>query len=93
MVKVGVYGASGYTGQELLKHLLFHPAVTIVAITSRRYAGVPLADVYPAFQGLTSLSFMNVRPMRSPAWRMSCFGPSHGVSMTVAPAFLQPVKK
>ena len=45
MIKIGIYGASGYTGQELLRHLLAHPEADIVAITSRRYAGVPVADV------------------------------------------------
>ena len=94
MIKVGVYGASGYTGQELLKHLLFHPAVTIVAITSRRYAGVPLADVYPAFQGLTSLSFMNASPDEVASLAEVVFlALPHGVSMTVAPAFLAAGKK
>jgi N-acetyl-gamma-glutamyl-phosphate reductase len=94
MVKVGVYGASGYTGQELLKHLLFHPAVAVVAITSRRYAGVPLADVYPSFQGLTNLSFMNASPDEVARLADVVFlALPHGVSMTVAPAFLAAGKK
>lgn len=94
MVKVGVYGASGYTGQELLKHLLFHPAVAVAAITSRRYAGLPLADVYPAFQGLTNLSFMNATPDEVACLADVVFlALPHGVSMTVAPAFLAAGKK
>jgi N-acetyl-gamma-glutamyl-phosphate reductase len=94
MVKVGVYGASGYTGQELLKHLLFHPAVTVVAITSRRYAGVPLADVYPVFQELSNLSFMNASPDEVAGLVDVIFlALPHGVSMTVAPAFLAAGKK
>jgi N-acetyl-gamma-glutamyl-phosphate reductase len=94
MVKVGVYGASGYTGQELLKHLLFHPAVAVVAITSRRYAGLPLEDVYPAFQGLTNLSFMNASPDEVACLADVVFlALPHGVSMTVAPAFMAAGKK
>jgi N-acetyl-gamma-glutamyl-phosphate reductase len=94
MIKVGVYGASGYTGQELLRHLLMHPAATIVAITSRRYAGVPLADVYPVFQGLTDLHFMNASPAEVARLADVVFlALPHGVSMTVAPAFLAAGKK
>lgn len=94
MIKVGVYGASGYTGQELLRHLLLHPEVTIVAITSRRYEGVPLADVYPVFQGLTDLHFMNASPAEVARLVDVVFlALPHGVSMTVAPAFLAAGKK
>jgi N-acetyl-gamma-glutamyl-phosphate reductase len=94
MIKVGVYGASGYTGQELLRHLLRHPAATIVAITSRRYAGVPLADVYPVFQGLTDLTFMNASPAEVARLADVVFlALPHGISMTVAPAFLAAGKK
>jgi N-acetyl-gamma-glutamyl-phosphate reductase len=94
MIKVGVYGASGYTGQELLRHLLRHPEATIVAITSRRYAGVPLADVYPVFQGLTDLTFMNASPAEVARLADVVFlALPHGISMTVAPAFLAAGKK
>ena len=34
MLKVGIYGASGYTGQELLRLLIRHPEVEVVALTS-----------------------------------------------------------
>jgi len=37
MIKIGIYGASGYTGQELLRLLLRHPKVEVTAVTSRRY--------------------------------------------------------
>jgi len=94
MIRVGVYGASGYTGLELLKHLLFHPAVTVTAITSRRYAGVPLADVYPVFQRLTNLAFMNASPDDIAHLADVVFlALPHGVSMTVAPIFLKSGKK
>jgi N-acetyl-gamma-glutamyl-phosphate reductase len=94
MIRVGVYGASGYTGLELLRHLLFHPAVAVTAITSRRYAGLPLADVYPVFQGLADLTFMNTSPNEvSRLVDVVFLALPHGVSMTVAPAFLAAGKK
>lgn len=47
MVKVAVAGATGYSGQELVRLLLGHPEVQIVAATSEQYAGQSLRDVYP----------------------------------------------
>ncbi len=48
-VQVAVVGASGYTGQELLRILLNHRGVKLVCATSRQYAGQPLWQVFPRF--------------------------------------------
>ncbi|MEG1938835.1 MAG: N-acetyl-gamma-glutamyl-phosphate reductase [Akkermansia sp.] len=48
-VQVAVVGASGYTGQELLRILLNHRGVRLVCATSRQYAGQALCDVFPRF--------------------------------------------
>src|SRR5258705_9841160 len=48
-VKVGVLGASGYTGAELVRLLLRHPRVEIVLLTADRRAGHEMADVFPQF--------------------------------------------
>ena len=47
--KIGVLGASGYTGAELLRLLLRHPRLDIVLLTADRRAGKPMADVFPQF--------------------------------------------
>jgi N-acetyl-gamma-glutamyl-phosphate reductase len=47
--KIGVLGASGYTGAELLRLLIRHPRVEIVLLTADRRAGKPMADVFPQF--------------------------------------------
>jgi N-acetyl-gamma-glutamyl-phosphate reductase len=47
--KVAVIGASGYSGEELVKLLLHHPYVELVAVTSRQNAGQTLAQVFPKF--------------------------------------------
>ena len=60
-VKVAVVGASGYTGQELLRLLIMHPRVELVAVTSRKEAGRLLTDVFPRFSHAPSvdgLAFM-----------------------------------
>jgi len=94
MIKVGIYGASGYTGQECLRLLLRHSGVEVVAITSRRYAGLPIADVYPVFAGLTSLVFMDASPKEVAEQADVIFlALPHSESMKVAPVFLGSGKK
>ncbi len=55
MIKVGIIGATGYTGVELLKILLRHPQVKITLVTSEKYAGKKISDVFPSFYGETDL--------------------------------------
>ena len=47
--RIGVLGASGYTGAELVRLLLRHPRVEIVLLTADRRAGKTMADVFPQF--------------------------------------------
>ena len=47
--KVAVIGASGYSGEELVRLLLNHPQVELVAVTSRQNAGQTLAHIFPKF--------------------------------------------
>jgi N-acetyl-gamma-glutamyl-phosphate reductase len=48
--KIGVLGASGYTGAELLRLLIRHPGVEIALLTADRRAGHVMGDVFPQFQ-------------------------------------------
>ena len=47
--KIGVLGASGYTGAELLRLLIRHPRVEIVLLTAERRAGQAMRQVFPQF--------------------------------------------
>src|SRR5262249_15440669 len=47
--KIGVLGASGYTGAELLRLLIPHPRVEIVLLTAERRAGQDMRQVFPQF--------------------------------------------
>ncbi len=47
--KVAIIGASGYSGEELVKLLLHHPQAELAAVTSRQYAGQTLAQIFPKF--------------------------------------------
>ncbi len=90
MIKIGIYGASGYTGQELLRLLLRHPKADVTAVTSRRYAGRRVAAIYPAFKGLTDLVFMDASPDEIAEGCEQVFlALPHSVSMSVAPLFLR----
>jgi N-acetyl-gamma-glutamyl-phosphate reductase len=49
MKKVAIVGASGYSGEELVRLLIHHPLVELTAVTSRQYAGQTVAHVFPKF--------------------------------------------
>jgi N-acetyl-gamma-glutamyl-phosphate reductase len=51
-LRIGILGASGYTGAELLRLLARHPGVDIRLLTADRQAGKALADVFPHLGGL-----------------------------------------
>ncbi len=48
-VKVAIVGASGYSGEELVRLLLHHPHLELSAVTSRQYAGQTIAQIFPKF--------------------------------------------
>lgn len=59
-IKVGIVGAAGYTGGELIRLLIHHPNVAVSFIYSRSYAGNSLASVHADLIGETNLQFTNV---------------------------------
>ncbi len=50
-VRAGIFGASGYTGAELVRLLCVHPNVSLDVLTADRKAGQNMADVFPQFSG------------------------------------------
>ncbi len=90
MINVGIYGGSGYTGQELLRLLLGHPEAKVVAATSRRFAGTPVSEIYPALSGRTDLVYTNDTPETVAGLAEFIFlALPHGVSMEIAPFFIR----
>ena len=57
-VSIGILGATGYTGAELLRLLHDHPQARVVGMTAERYAGQPIEAVFPhlAGRGLPTLT-------------------------------------
>jgi N-acetyl-gamma-glutamyl-phosphate reductase len=94
MIKIGIYGGSGYTGQELMRLLLGHPEAKVVVATSRRFAGAPVSEIYPALSGRTDLVYTNETPEAMAALVDFVFlALPHGVSMEIAPAFVRAGRK
>jgi len=56
-IRIGIAGANGYTGGELLKLLARHPYAEVTYVTSRSDAGKKVAEVFPALTGYGSLEF------------------------------------
>lgn len=55
MINVGIVGATGYAGAELVRILAGHPDVQLSVLTSRQYAGRPFESVYPSMRGRIGL--------------------------------------
>lgn len=89
MLKAGIVGGTGYTGVELLRLLAQHPKVEIVAITSRKEAGMPVADLFPSLRGRVDLAFSS--PEQAPLTHCDVvfFATPNGVAMQQARALLE----
>lgn len=57
MFKVGIIGARGFTGGELVRILLRHPGVSLSYVTSESHAGESLSDTFPTLLGQTDLKY------------------------------------
>lgn len=53
--KIGIVGATGYTGSELVRLLKYHPDVTLEIITSKSYAGTKYSDIHPQFKDFVDM--------------------------------------
>ena len=60
MIQVSIVGASGYTGGDLLRILLFHPDVEIQQITSERHAGKQVSSLHPNLRKICNLKFVPI---------------------------------
>lgn len=91
-IKTAIVGASGYTGMELLRLLLGHPGVELVAATSRQEAGRALAEVFPRFRGGagSGLAFIEPDPdgIAASGAAVAFLALPHGVAAEIARALL-----
>ncbi|MCG6874566.1 MAG: N-acetyl-gamma-glutamyl-phosphate reductase [Betaproteobacteria bacterium] len=89
MIKVGIVGGTGYSGVELLRLLAQHSGVELTAITSRKEAGMAVADLFPSLRGRIGLTFSD--PANAPL--TSCdvvfFATPNGVAMGEARSLVE----
>ena len=77
-IKIGILGAAGYTGGELLRLLLNHPQAEIVFANSESNAGNQVSDVHEGLVGDSDLTFTDQMPFEDVDVVFFCFG--HGKS-------------
>ena len=78
MIKIGILGAAGYTGGELIRLLVNHPEAEIIFANSESNAGNLVADVHEGLLGDTDLRFTDTMPFDDVDVVFFCFG--HGKS-------------
>ena len=88
-IKVGIVGGTGYTGVELLRILAVHPNVELTAITSRKEAGMPVAEMFPSLRGFVSLAFSDPAKSSLDQCDAVFFATPNAVAMSQARALVE----
>ena len=88
-IKVGIVGGTGYTGVELLRLLAQHPQAELVAITSRKEAGMPVAELFPSLRGKVDLAFTEPSQASLGQCQVVFFATPNAVAMEQAAALLE----
>ncbi len=89
MFKIGVVGATGYTGVELLRLLVLRKDCELLAITSRSETGRPVADIFPNLRGHIDLPFVEPEESILSACDLVFFATPNGIAMRQSPALLE----
>ncbi len=88
MIKAGIVGATGYTGQELLRLLVKHPQVTLQAVTSRGETGTAVSSYFPNLRGSLDLVFVEPGVETLGDCDVVFFATPNGTAMTQVPALI-----
>jgi N-acetyl-gamma-glutamyl-phosphate reductase len=88
VIKVGIVGATGYTGSELLRLLVLHPEVEIVVVTSRTEKGTPVSDMFPHVRGYLDLDFTDPTVEELAGCDLIFFATPHGVAQSMMKEFI-----
>ena len=90
MIRVGVIGATGYAGAELVRILSGHPKVELNCLTSRQYAGQRFDAIYPSMKGWMDLVCESYSPDKMSATADLVFTAlPHQLPMAIVPELLQ----
>src|SRR5688572_9726386 len=86
MVAVGIVGASGFTGAELLRLCAQHPELEVHIATGDTQAGTPVAELYPSLgAAYGALSFTTYDPGVVAGLDLVFLGLPHGASQSIVP--------
>lgn len=88
-MKIGIIGASGYTGGELLRLLAMHPEAEVVAASSRRFEGVELWKLHRFLKGFYDLKFCSPNVENFSECDIVFTAVPHGEAMLYAPKLLE----
>ncbi|MEA3199976.1 MAG: N-acetyl-gamma-glutamyl-phosphate reductase [Thermoplasmata archaeon] len=87
-LRVGIVGATGYLGTELLRHLLAHPQAKVVKLASASKAGKPAASSFPTFGHLVPQTFTGMAPADLADLDLVFTATPSGVARDLAPLLL-----
>lgn len=79
--KIGIIGATGYTGSELVRILTHHPNTEIIFITSESRKGELFSDVHPFFQGIEDQKLISINDISAYEPDLVFLALPHGISM------------
>lgn len=84
MKKIGVVGATGYTGIELLRFLVVHPHIEVAMVTSRGEAGTRVDAMFPSLRGYLDLNFTEPNLEQLASCDLVFFATPNGIAMQSA---------
>ena len=93
MIKVGIIGATGYTGVELLRLLNSHPLAEVSLVTSRQHSGKQVVELFPNLRGKYTLEFQSPDTAALSSCDVVFSATPNGVAMNHASSILNQGKK
>lgn len=88
-IRVGVIGAAGFAGAELVRLIVSHPEFELTAATSNELAGSKIASLYPGFTGVTDLAFCSHDDPALSTCELVFLAVPHTAAMAQAPALVE----
>ncbi|MEA3560642.1 MAG: N-acetyl-gamma-glutamyl-phosphate reductase [Candidatus Omnitrophota bacterium] len=95
MLKAAIVGATGYTGEELIRLLIDHPKIKITSLTAKIEKASSISEIFPRFTGKIEMECANLKDIAKVAAESQVvfLALPHRVSMNIAPEFLKLGKK